>query len=1292
MTVSGETSNGVALYVTVVELTIPDSSDIEVTAEGMEYVRDEIILNFENDVTLEQIADYLADHGLTQVGMIYRPRIIQARIDGGGDPFDIATSLEGDDLLEAVSASLFLEYMDVASESYPEAIRTVYNAQSATFSEFPARNRYHHFAMHTYAGHRLVEKFVVAALEDDIRVAILDSGLGNGESTGNNPPEFEDRVRAPTDMGTFGYKGRSTITELVNIPDIHSGKGHGTGVAALAAGEGRVCLGTGKHVNIRPFREYNSSSQTAGAIEIAAEDINVRVINVSSGSYRPDNSESLNRSVAGSQDDLYREVFAYALSRGKIIVIAAGNSSVDPVLNSPASLGVDFSSGRDRLETDPNVLVVSGTEHQRVTHFTTTGLEDVGLEESAYSSTNHGSRISLCAPAHIDGVYLKKDLTADTDRGTSLSAPLVAGLAAEMILLDRKVVRLGTRSSEMTPHQIVRIMEATADDMGDPGWDQYFGHGRINVWKALLAVVNGGLSSAVQNPEWYGFEVRATLSELLFEPMIDLYEEHFRSAQLYIDNHALTDAENYGIPSSNLTLFKRVPSAEFNHNPIVPIPNTEGKYSDFLCTFSATRDEWAGGSPWKKLQLRRAGVTASDPAFFEMPLRIAEMKNGSIPCVRYDDYVFSIQVPRVNDLKSPDENEDSRTITVTEGDKTRKYPIGAAGDLFEVAFDYPGFTPTLSNCKLAFPGDDGDVDAELDEVRAIPQYVLIQINTIRAKGMIPEKAKTGILRFHNLSASGDTLVSFSALQDFIVPRVVGVQAEGLDPGDRVDIAIDVPHFTANLSNTWIKFSGSSAAVRPTSVSSGASSDVTQTLETQIPDDLQEGPIRITISVDNQKSVDFYGEGLTLSADIDYSGTLKLTQIKIMGETGLQDMTPVSARSNLPTAFTLHKTSDNKYFIDAPIENLFLNMFGPTEHATLDQDSLRFLYDDTVTKEMEGTTAQIRTRIDFRAKKNSTTGALDGKYRFSMELNRKTQMVLQADVALQKVTSPATFIGTYAGRATTQQVTGSEKLLEQYIQSTMFGLTRPVGFVEADGRVAFTLIEEDEGSTGSVYEQSLRKSHGAGNSSPRNTADDDYYQAFLYQVGKIQGSTARFQMDVSTTWPPDTPDPQRSEAFTFEFSRNGDLMSGQVTADYQGYVDGNPASATVIHMYSGKRIDEKEDEITITSILPEPESGFPETGSDNSLTLTEVRVSYNYVSDDAGSLVLRAFKNGQPSQILWEVEVPVSFIQNRMGIAYFPVCVIPNVDQTVTSVSIVAGIRPATGAAFVVESVVLTYSR
>ncbi|HUW18268.1 MAG TPA: S8 family serine peptidase, partial [Sedimentisphaerales bacterium] len=60
--------------------------------------------------------------------------------------------------------------------------------------------------------------------------------------------------------------------------------------------------------------------------------------------------------------------------------------------------------------------------------------------------------------------------------GTSAAAPQVAGLAALIL----------SRNPHLTADQVQSIIESTADDRAQPGWDPYYGWGRINAHRAVL--------------------------------------------------------------------------------------------------------------------------------------------------------------------------------------------------------------------------------------------------------------------------------------------------------------------------------------------------------------------------------------------------------------------------------------------------------------------------------------------------------------------------------------------------------------------------------------------------------------------------------------------------------------------------------------------------------------------------------------------------------------------------------------------------------------------------------------
>ncbi len=226
---------------------------------------------------------------------------------------------------------------------------------------------------------------------------------------------------------------------------------HGTHVAGIVAAEGNNGVGVAGvtwGANIMPVRVMGTPSGCSGLESAAtsgiiwAVDNGADIINVSLQYY-----------YGGPT---FENAVEYAYSRGVLVVSAAGNSSdaapcVPRVVSAPARFA--------------NSMAVSATtDEDLIANCTTTG----------HWSSNIGDEIDVCAPG--DRIYSTYPIGYAFLSGTSMAAPHVTGLAA---LLKSDVPGL-------TPSELREIIGQTVDDLGPPGWDDVYGHGRINARNALL--------------------------------------------------------------------------------------------------------------------------------------------------------------------------------------------------------------------------------------------------------------------------------------------------------------------------------------------------------------------------------------------------------------------------------------------------------------------------------------------------------------------------------------------------------------------------------------------------------------------------------------------------------------------------------------------------------------------------------------------------------------------------------------------------------------------------------------
>jgi serine protease AprX len=268
-------------------------------------------------------------------------------------------------------------------------------------------------------------------------IAIVDSGIDASRAA-----DFGARVIARADFVGDGATGDPL--------------GHGTMVAGVAAGSGSAATGAAPNANLVDVRVANGQGEADTSNVLAGlqwvldnkDEYGIKVVNISLAT----NSES-----SFLYDPLDAAVEKLWLN-GVTVVSAAGNNGVD---GAPVPMGAPGN--------DPFVITVGAVD----TNGTADQSDDFRAPWSAYGSTADGfSKPELTAPGRIisapvsTGSYL---FSQAPDRqtapgymwmsGTSFSAPVVAGIAAQIL----------ARHPGFTPDQVKGALMVSAQGLSGDG-------------------------------------------------------------------------------------------------------------------------------------------------------------------------------------------------------------------------------------------------------------------------------------------------------------------------------------------------------------------------------------------------------------------------------------------------------------------------------------------------------------------------------------------------------------------------------------------------------------------------------------------------------------------------------------------------------------------------------------------------------------------------------------------------------------------------------------------------------
>jgi len=308
----------------------------------------------------------------------------------------------------------------------------------------------------------------------NVTVAILDTGIDYTHADLAGRVDLSRSVSfIPSDDALVAafFPTRNPVT------DLHF---HGTHVAATVSSNALAAAGMTSRVTLIGVKVLDvTGSGPFSAIFngiLWAADHGADVANMSLGTDFP-------KAHNGSFLGFYNRIFNYANRKGTLVVVAAGNDSIDLDHD-----GNNFNANCNA----PNVVCVAATgptasagvngpwaNVDAPSFYTNFGRSAISVAAPGGNIGNNGagtggfvweacSRTSLQVPVCQTGTFVLGVI------GTSQATPHVSGLAA---LLVEQV-------GHGNPSQVKARLQQSADDLGATGTDPFYGKGRINVPRA----------------------------------------------------------------------------------------------------------------------------------------------------------------------------------------------------------------------------------------------------------------------------------------------------------------------------------------------------------------------------------------------------------------------------------------------------------------------------------------------------------------------------------------------------------------------------------------------------------------------------------------------------------------------------------------------------------------------------------------------------------------------------------------------------------------------------------------
>lgn len=345
------------------------------------------------------------------------------------------------------------------------------------------------------------ESYKLGTGSHDVVVGIIDTGIDR-----DHPDLVKNLLPGSKNfVPSGGYQGKEPYEngDQNAFDDIH---GHGSHVAGSIAANGAM-LGVAPDTGIRAYRVFGASSAESAwiyAAMIAAANDGIDIISMSLGGFDvmgqafyvdPETGKKINLGNDVADFIGYKRAVEYATKKGSLVVVAAGNESLNATnkrevmdyLNKEyAEDGLYFvGAGFEVPGTIPGVVTVSATgQNDVLANYSNYGpgfidIAAVGGDARLYDQYEAEGRLE----EYMNKRLFEQEFNLSTGPdgnyywsiGTSMATPKVSAVAA--LLIDKY--------GKMPPKKLQDQLYKQAVDPVKGKEKQYFGHGHLNAYKAL---------------------------------------------------------------------------------------------------------------------------------------------------------------------------------------------------------------------------------------------------------------------------------------------------------------------------------------------------------------------------------------------------------------------------------------------------------------------------------------------------------------------------------------------------------------------------------------------------------------------------------------------------------------------------------------------------------------------------------------------------------------------------------------------------------------------------------------